>query len=115
MGGAQSVRGYEERELIGDLGLAAAVELQGPALLRPEGGQGLLRPVAFVDGGWARNQGNAPCVDVRSQCSAASLGLGARYALGGFSARLDVAYALKDGARTQRGDTRAHLALQLGF
>lgn len=115
MGGAQSVRGYEERELIGDLGLAASVEVLGPALLKPDAGQGLLRPVAFVDGGWARNHGDAPCVDVRSHCAAASLGVGARYALGSFSARLDLAYALKDAARTQRGDTRAHLALQLGF
>jgi hemolysin activation/secretion protein len=114
-GGAQSVRGYEERELIGDMGLAVALELHGPGLLGPETGFGGLRPLVFVDGGWARNQGEAPCVDVRQQCSAASVGVGARYAIGPVNARFDLAYPLKSAARTQRGDTRAHVALQVGF
>jgi hemolysin activation/secretion protein len=115
LGGAQSVRGYEERELTGDRGLAASVELQGPGLLSSEVRRGDLRPLLFVDAGLARNADDAPCVDIRSQCSAASFGLGARYVWGDFSARLDLAYALKSVVRTQRGDTRAHFALQLGF
>ena len=115
LGGAQSVRGYQERELTGDRGLAASVELQGPGLLSSEVRRGDLRPLLFVDAGLARNADDAPCVDIRSQCSAASFGLGARYVWGDFSARLDLAYALKSVVRTQRGDTRAHFALQLGF
>jgi hemolysin activation/secretion protein len=115
LGGAQSVRGYEERELVGDLGLAASVELTGPGLLAADAGWGSLRPLAFVDAGLARNQGDAPCVDVRTQCTAASVGVGARYAIGSFSARVDLAYPLKSVARTQRGDARAHVALQIGF
>ena len=114
-GGALSVRGYEERELIGDMGLSVALELSGPGLLSAEDGWGALRPLVFVDGGWARNQGEAPCVDVRPHCSAASFGVGARYASGPVSARVDLAYPLKSVARTQRGDTRAHVALQVGF
>ncbi len=115
IGGAQSVRGYEERELVGDMGLAAVVELTGPPLLDPARGAGGLRPLAFIDAGIARNQGDAPCVDAKSQCSAASAGLGLRYGLGALQARLDLAYALKSAARTQRGDARAHVALQVGF
>jgi hemolysin activation/secretion protein len=115
LGGAQSVRGYEERELVGDMGLVASLELTGPGLLAPDRGLGGLRPVAFVDAGIARNQGDAPCVEVKSQCSAGSVGLGLRYAFGALQARLDLAYPLKSVARTQRGDARAHFALQLGF
>lgn len=114
-GGAQSVRGYDERELIGDSGLTAAIELTGPGLLGTESRLGTLRPVAFVDAGWARNNGETPCVDGLSRCTAASAGIGARYAIGNFSARLDLAYPLKSVARTQRGDARAHVALQVGF
>ena len=115
LGGAQSLRGYEERELVGDMGLVASVELTGPGLLDPSGGLGALRPLAFMDAGLARNQGDAPCVDARSQCSAASAGIGLRYAIGSLQARLDLAYALKTAARTQRGDARAHVAVQVGF
>lgn len=114
-GGAQSVRGYDERELIGDIGLTASVELAGPPLLGAAGRWGTLRPVAFVDGGWARNNGDAPCVEGTSRCSAVSAGVGARYALGNLSARVDLAHPLKSVARTQRGDTRAHVAVQVGF
>ncbi len=114
-GGAQSVRGYEERELIGDMGVAASLELTGPGLLGESAGYGSLRPLAFVDGGWARNQGDTPCVDVVLNCSAVSIGVGARFAIGSVSARIDLAYPLKSVARTQRGDTRAHVALQVGF
>ncbi|MFO1330024.1 MAG: ShlB/FhaC/HecB family hemolysin secretion/activation protein [Rubrivivax sp.] len=115
LGGAQSLRGYEERELVGDMGLAGAIELTGPAWLEPGGGLGALRPLAFVDAGVVRNQGDMPCVEARSQCSIASAGVGLRYALGSLQARVDLAYALKAAARTQRGDTRAHVALQIGF
>lgn len=120
LGGAQSLRGYEERELVGDMGLSVSFELGGPPLLggaaaAGEARAGLLRPHAFIDAGSAANQGDAPCVDVRTRCSAAAVGVGARYVLGPLQARLDVAYALKAAARTQRGDTRAHVALQLGF
>ena len=52
---------------------------------------------------------------MKSQCSAGSVGVGLRYAFGPLQARLDVAYPLKSVARTQRGDARAHFALQLGF
>lgn len=115
LGGSQSVRGYEERELVGDMGLVASLELAGPPLIEPDRMLGGLRPVAFVDAGFARNQNDAPCVEVKSRCSAAAAGLGLRYAIGPLNARIDLAYPLKSVARTQRGDTRAHFALQLGF
>jgi hemolysin activation/secretion protein len=114
-GGSQSVRGYEERELIGDMGLAASVELVGPALLGVTSKWGILQPLAFVDAGYARNNGDAPCVDVLATCSATSVGFGTRYAVGSVNARFDLAYPLQSVARTQRGRARAHVAVQVGF
>ena len=45
----------------------------------------------------------------------AALSVDARVALGRVQARVDLAYALKDAARTQRGDLRAHAAVNVGF
>lgn len=112
LGGASSVRGYEEREVVGDRGLFGSAELASPDLL---GGEPSLRLHSFVDAGFAANQGEAPCVDTRARCSLASVGLGARYAAGNLQARLDLAYPMKAAARTQRGDTRAHFAVNYGF
>ena len=115
LGGAQSLRGYDERELVGDLGAVLSLELGGPGFGPGPAGWGHLRPHAFVDAGIASNQDDAPCVDVRTRCTAASVGVGARYALGALTARIDLAYPLKAAARTLRGDARAHVALQYGF
>lgn len=115
-GGAGSVRGYEEREVIGDSGLQAMLELTSPALwgeALPSGAS--LRLLSFLDAGLVANHGDAPCADLRTRCSVAALGVGARVALGRVQARVDLAYALKDAARTQRGDLRAHAAVNVGF
>lgn len=115
-GGSVSVRGYEEREVTGDRGVVTSVELTSPPLLGemlPR--EASLRLVSFLDAGLVANVGDAPCADLRTRCSVVALGVGARYAVGRLQARLDLAYPLKDAVRTQRGDTRAHLAVNLGF
>ena len=114
IGGAASVRGYEERELVGDSGVFLSSELATPNLFSsPTSGK--LNVLAFVDAASVANQQDTPCLEDRTRCSLASLGLGARYALGSLQARLDVAYPLKAAARTQRGDTKAHFAVNYGF
>ena len=118
LGGALSVRGYEERELAGDSGAALSVELVSPELLpRPAGGSPgtSLRVLGFGDLGWVRNQLDTPCLPGAVECTLASLGLGGRLVSGGLQARLDVARAFKTGATTQRGDWRLHAALSYGF
>lgn len=115
-GGSVSVRGYEERELTGDRGAVAIVELTTPPLLGdmlPR--ESTLRLVSFVDAGLVANVGDAPCADLRTRCSVVALGIGARYAVGRLQARLDIAYPLKDAVRTQRGDARGHFAVNLAF
>lgn len=114
IGGASSVRGYEERELVGDNGAFASVELGSPSLLgQPQAGR--LSLLAFADAAYVANQLDTPCLEDRTRCTLASLGVGARFGLGTLQARLDVAYALKSAARTQRGDAKAHFAVNYGF
>lgn len=116
LGGAASVRGYEERELVGDRGVFASIEVGGPNLLGDSpGGATALRLHGFVDAGSVSNNGAAFCADGRSHCTLASLGAGLRYVAGTLQARLDLAYPMKSAVRTQRGDTRAHFAIHYGF
>jgi hemolysin activation/secretion protein len=107
--GALAVRGYEEREIAGDRGALASIELLTPNLLgakdRP---QAALRLLGFVDAGQAANHLDTPCRASQSSCSLASVGFGARLGYGGLQLKADVAHALKDGIRTLKGDNRIH-------
>lgn len=114
-GGAGSVRGFQERELNGDMGLLARLEA-GTAL--PELARGLrLRTHLFLDHGRVRNHGDAPCRDLATtSCHLSSAGIGARLGWNRTaSASLDVGRALTRGDTTSKGDVRAHLAVNLAF
>lgn len=113
IGGASSVRGYQEREVAGDRGVQATLELTGPELLA--GGERSLRPVAFADGGWVANRRSMPCLGNRDECTLASLGLGLRASAGRLQAQLFVAQALKTALRTDRNDLRAHVGVSYSF
>lgn len=114
IGGAASVRGYEERELVGDSGAFASLEIGSPALWA-DARTGRLHLLAFAEAAYVANQQDTPCVEDRSHCTLASLGVGARHTLGALQTRLDLAYALKSAARTQRGDAKLHFAVNYGF
>lgn len=114
--GANTVRGYEEREVTGDSGVVASVELYSPDMLRTAENQRMtLRWLGFADGGKAWNHLDTPCRDSQSSCSLRSLGLGLRLGLGAWQLRLDLAHALTKGTRTARGDNRAHLQATYSF
>jgi hemolysin activation/secretion protein len=116
LGGALSVRGYEERELAGDSGAALSVELVSPELARRAAGDLLsVHLLGFGDVGWIRNELDTPCLGSSVECALGSLGVGGRLAAGGFQARLDVARAFKTGSTTQRGDWRLHAAASYAF
>lgn len=116
-GGAQSVRGYEEREVSGDSGATLNLELQGGNLA--EGWQtlkgGSLHLVGFLDAGSVANKGGSSCLQGKTSCSVAGAGLGLRGQWQGLTLRLDVASALQAASSTQRGDARAHFALLYNF
>lgn len=117
LGGAQSVRGFEERELAGDSGLQASVEFSSPnlATLLPSLKDTELRALLFADGGQVSSLKDAPCLPGQTRCHMASVGAGLRLAYQQAQLRLDVGVALSDATTTQRGDTRVHLGLIVSF
>ncbi|MBV8605558.1 MAG: ShlB/FhaC/HecB family hemolysin secretion/activation protein [Pelomonas sp.] len=119
LGGANAVRGYEEREVTGDQALLGSGELRGPDLGPLGAGvwfgaRGLehLQLLAFGDAGRVWNHLGAACLGSEVQCTLASAGLGARLAgragAGGWQLRLDLAEALKAGTLTARHSRFLH-------
>lgn len=114
--GSTSVRGYEEREITGDSGVSATLELYSPSLLPATASpKSALRLLGFVDAGKVWNRLNTPCRDAQSSCTLAAVGLGTRLDWQNLQFRLDLAHALKNGNLTERGDNRAHLQLIYSF
>ncbi len=114
--GANTVRGYLEREVVGDLGLVGSVELYAPPLMEPfEVKQSSAQFLAFLDAGKVWNHLNTPCVGFQYACPLASVGLGMRAAVSDFQLRLDVGFALKQGNSTSAGDTRASFLASYSF
>ncbi|MBL8288639.1 MAG: ShlB/FhaC/HecB family hemolysin secretion/activation protein [Rubrivivax sp.] len=121
IGGAQSVRGYEERELSGDSGFALTLEVSGwnwGASLgeRFDTWRGSeLRPVLFADAAQVTNHEGAPCRPGQTRCRIAGAGLGLHGGWRDLQLRLDIARALRDAAATERGDWRAHFSVLFNF
>ncbi len=131
LGGMQGVRGFEERELLGDDGLQLSLELGTPNLAPwvagwfstpPHGPASAasetaaeLRLLAFADGGWVHNRGGLPYLGQTQRCHSAAVGLGLRWAQGRWQAQLDLAQALTAGLATARHDQRGHFSLQISF
>jgi hemolysin activation/secretion protein len=116
LGGAQSVRGYQERELSADSGWQLSLELLSPRLgidWLPAATE--LRLIAFADAGQVNNQAGTVCRGSTTRCSATSAGVGLRLGWGPVQLRADVARAMQDAISTERGDWRAHIALSASF
>jgi hemolysin activation/secretion protein len=121
IGGASSVRGYEERELSADRGAQVSLELQSnnlaaawPALANAVFG-GQLRLLAFADAGHVSSTDTMQCQVGRTSCRLGSWGLGLRAQWNAVQLRVDVARAMAAGSTTAKGDTRAHAALNFMF
>ena len=122
IGGSLSVRGYLEREVLGDTGLQASLELSSTNL-SPRISEALSRTelvvVGFADAAMVRNQQSDPCLIGRSSCTLAGAGVGLRatWSAGDqiLRFRLDLAQALKDAYRTRSGDWRLHGSLSITF
>jgi hemolysin activation/secretion protein len=114
LGGAQSLRGYAEREIAADR--AATLSLEWFSAPIGSGADGLqVQMLAFVDMGHARNNGVTPCDGLETRCSLASWGWGLRLGWQNLRAQLDLARALRDGISTERGDMRGHMSVQMLF
>jgi hemolysin activation/secretion protein len=114
IGGADPVRGFDERELIGDCGLRATLELQKPnvgARIDP----GLTaRGLVFYDLGWIHRNFALPGETVTA--NVASVGLGARMLLPpSWQAHFDAAYVLQGGGVRARGGQRVHFSVGYAY
>ncbi len=107
-GGAESVRGFDERELSNDKGYRISLEAQTPVLFNEEDGFFLRgKGVMFADAaGLSRNK---PLPGETTASHISSLGVGLR---SGFSrqgtARLDLADVIEGGGVRQAGKLRLH-------
>lgn len=115
IGGAASVRGFDEREILDDRGYRASVEVQGPDFGKTLGGEDLhVRLAVFYDRGQARR--NHALAGERTSIDIASAGLGARIALGSRGqVRLDYASILQGGGVRRNGDHKIHANFTLLF
>jgi hemolysin activation/secretion protein len=115
IGGADSVRGFNERYTSNDKGHRATLEIYTPDWSKSMGlGDGRLRYLAFYDtGGLHRNY---PLASEQAAAHLDSAGLGLRMNYKNyFTARLDVAHVLHDGSGfnppdSRRNSKKAHLS-----
>lgn len=120
LAGVGVVRGYEEREVAGDSGVAGSFEVMMPRMRPrtfgdPAEGLGDLRLLAFVDAGNVSNRDALTCDGVRTTCTLSSFGVGARFLLGTSRWRIDLARAGNTGRFTDRGDFRVHFNAAIAF
>lgn len=121
IGGAATVRGYQERELVGDRGAATSVEWS-TSLPMPfqgnvaSGTSPQLLSTAFFDAGVVSNHLGAVCKSGKTTCAIAGLGVGLTLSQDRrWSIKVDVARALKAATTTQSGDYRLHFLSSLAF
>ena len=111
IGGAGSVRGFQEREIADDKGLQTSFEVYTPELCQPLGGEHRCRALAFVDSGGVYSADRE-----KSREHVASTGLGFRYNLGKqASFQTDYGHVLQGGGSQSRGDWRVHARLGVFF
>ncbi len=130
LGGANSVRGYEEAEVAGDNAVTATIELRTPLFsnfipglkksqdfldANPEAWQQhRLQFVVFSDLGWLENK--EPLPGVMDSETLASVGAGLRLGFTKYSQmRLDYGYPLEDTTEDTPSSGRFHLSLQVQF
>jgi hemolysin activation/secretion protein len=126
VGGAATVRGYEERELLGDNGAYASLELRTPVLsgvlpaaVRWVDGDSewqvldRLQLIAFLDAGWLTVRRALPGEDDDSFLLSAGPGL--RYAFSQYALlRLDWGFPIEESVESEHKG-RGHLNFQLQF
>jgi hemolysin activation/secretion protein len=103
-GGADSVRGFAEREVAADRGVRTGFEVWGPDVASRAGVPGLrVQPIAFLDAAWVKF--NVAPGTIQSQ-TISSIGLGLRGAWErSANFRLDYGYVLKGAQNTAGANT----------
>lgn len=111
VGGATSVRGFYERELIDDKGRTTNLELYTPDLCS---GTRQCRLLSFYDNGYLSRNNALP--GEKGSTSVASVGLGFRFVLSPqWSAQADWAHVLEGTTLSPAGSNRVHFKLIMTF
>lgn len=107
VGGMNSIRGYDERDVLGDTGYQINLELWFPSFSDYK-----IRPLVFYDFGHTETLDPLPTIPggIEAEQDPASYGAGLRYSWQkSLNATLDVGYVSKDAGTAEKGDVRAHL------
>ena len=115
LGGASSVRGFQEREVSDDRGNSGTIELYSPDICKlMNTSKAMFRMLVFYDVGEVSKV--SPDISDESYTAIASVGMGARLALGtNFSLATDYGYGINvDGTRAVR-HSRWHLMAIFSF
>jgi hemolysin activation/secretion protein len=111
IGGANSVRGFEERELADDEGRSTNLELYTPNFCS---GGSQCRVLAFYDTGYISHNDALPN-EITSE-SIGSIGLGARFSMAPhFLGLVDFAHVIDGTSVSPKGSNRAHFRLVYTF
>jgi hemolysin activation/secretion protein len=115
LGGADSVRGFAERDITNDLGHRGTLELYTPDFGARTGLAGArVRALGFVD--WGRVSRNRPGPAEPHGQSVRSYGVGLRFSRGSdLALRLDYGIVHDEGGTQGRGDSRLHASLSYVF
>jgi hemolysin activation/secretion protein len=114
IGGASSVRGFDERAVAADKGMQATLELYTPELCSALGDQHRCRLLAFVDSGFVTR--NQPLPGELKRESIASAGLGLRYSFGKLLFfQADYGRVIDGGQNRPSGKERLHARLGILF
>lgn len=114
IGGAGSVRGFQEREIADDRGFATSLEVYTPELCRSTDNGHQCRALAFIDSGAVYRVDPLP--GEREREHVASIGLGMRYSWDRRAAlQADYGHVLQGGGGQARGDWRLHVRLGVFF
>jgi len=111
LGGAYSIRGYEEREVSVDVGNVLTLEAMTPQWKG-------LKLVGFYDYGKGRSHNLVitPDSGLQQEWSLASIGMGLRYQWKtNFQASLDLGHTLKDGPTTRAHKANLHASITLQY
>ena len=112
MGGADSVRGYYEREVASDIGWRASLEAYSPDFAARWGGSWRARALVFADA--ARGHDNSPERTPANKLGSFGLGVRANHGKS-LAFRLDVARVTQDAGTRVSGDYRAHFAAAVSY
>lgn len=115
IGGVDSVRGFNEREVLNDRGYRTSIEVQSAnlgKLLQADRLQ--LRPLVFYDAGWVQRNRSLPVEQKNNAIASAGIGLRAAWG-NNLQARIDYATVLQGGGVRKNGDRKLHANLTMTF